>query len=465
MKPIRSIFVFLLCSAIAVPNAFAASVGIDSPTLKKLSGLKPDEQLRVPEFPLGSSRVGAVRLQRVKIYSDDARLFVIDANGKKEIPRSDHIFLRGVSEDKSAAVSMALNADGSFADGAGNGAEGSFVLHAQRQANGAALLSAQSIESALPPGFKFDFKCGNEQFTLTSQSQHDIAAQLQSATHPQPAVVDSTAVTLRYATVAVDTDSLFMSRLFSNNPTSATNWIASMFNTMNTMYENDLQVHLLIGTTILRTSSASDPYTSFTPGASTSELSFFGNYWETNESSVYRSFAILLSGQIASTSNSCSASGIAWIDAYCNKGQPNGGTGQTFGSYSVNQVCTSIGIDPSGTFNARIVGHELGHNFGADHTHCTDISNGNSPVSTGTIDQCYAGESGRGCYGGALTCPTGGKGTIMSYCNVGACSGTQNLLQFHATQINDVLLPDIAAHTPSCLSTTIDEIFANGFEP
>lgn len=51
----------------------------------------------------------------------------------------------------------------------------------------------------------------------------------------------------------------------------------------------------------------------------------------------------------------------------------------------------------------------------------------------------------------------------MSYCNMGVCGAVQNLLQFHPTQINDVLLPEIAANTPSCLK--LDDIFKNGFEP
>ncbi len=365
-----------------------------------------------------------------------------------------------MSDDGRTVVSVSLERDGRFAEGSGSGPDGAFVLGARTNANGAITLTAQAIESALPPGFTIDFKCGNENLALASHVQDSLADQLRVAT--SPSLPNATAATLRYATVAIDTDSLFMSRLFSNDTTAATNWIASMFNSINTMYERDLQVHLQVGTVILRTSSATDPYTSFTPGATSSELSFFGNYWQTHEGSVPRAFAALLSGQESSTQNSCSASGIAWIDAYCNKGQANGG--QTFGSYSVNQVCTSIGIDPTGTFNARIVGHEIGHNFGAYHTHCTDVSNGNAPVDTNTIDTCYAGEAGLGCYAGATSCPAAMSGTIMSYCNIGACAGSQNQLQFHPTQINDVLKPAINANTPGCLTTTADEIFADGFE-
>ncbi len=447
----------------AASCANAASVAIDRPTLKKLASLKTGEEQRIAQFPVGGSTITAVRLRPTQIYSDDAKIIVVSAKGTQELPRSRRIFLQGMTEDGTSRIAVSLDSDGTFADGAGTAPDGSFVLIGKSDASGSLTLTAQSVESALPPGFNFNFKCGNEEISLTSSAPTDVASQLQRAIDASSTAPAATTATLRYATVAIDTDSLFMSRLFSNNTTSATNWIASMFNTMNTMYEPNLQVHLEQGTTILRTSSSNDPYTGFSIGsADSTKLNFFGNFWKTNEASVQRSFATLLSGVIASTPNSCSASGIAWIDAYCNKGQVQGA--QTFGSYSVNEVCTSIGIDPNGTFNARLVGHELGHNFGADHTHCTSATDGSSPVATNTIDQCYNGESGRGCYAGTQICPAGGKGTIMSYCNIGACTGTQNLLQFASVQINDVLLPEVAANTPSCLSTTADEIFANGFE-
>lgn len=443
-----------LILVVVAPSAFAAATAISQAQLKSLATLQPGQEQRVENFPVGASRSVSIRLRPVQIYSSDARIYVIDAAGKHEIPRSSRIFLRGRSDDGGASVAMSLNADGTFGGGAGNGPDGQFVLRADRSTSGAITLSAQAVESALPAGFQFNFKCGDEDIPLVSRSHDSVEAQLARATNPAINAVIPDATSLRSATVAIDTDSLFMSRLFSNSTTSATNWIAGMFNTMNTMYENDLQVQLLIGTTILRTNAATDPYAGFAQGAADgTKLNFFANYWQTNESSVPRAFATLLSGLNTSTANSCSASGIAEIDAYCNTGF----------SYSVNEVCTSINIDPNGAFDATIVGHELGHNFGAFHTHCTDVSNGDAPVATNTIDTCVNTEKNSGCYGGATTsCPAGGRGTIMSYCNMGVCGGVQNLLQFHPTQINDVLLPKIAANTPSCLS--IDDIFKNGFE-
>lgn len=245
-----------------------------------------------------------------------------------------------------------------------------------------------------------------------------------------------------------------MSVRFGNDTTAATNWIADLFATMNVMYENDLDVQLVQGTTYLRTGS--DPYTQNDSPASQADLTEFGSYWQAHYAAVPRAFAMLLSGK---SSSGNSASGIAWINAYCHS-QSQGG------SYSVNQIFTNAQVGVA--FSARIVGHELGHNFGAYHTHCTNIATGGAPTASNTIDQCYRAESG--CYSGAVSCPVAGPGhplgTLMSYCNTGAPNGAncgQNVLQFHPTQVG-TLSALVAQHTPSCLSASADLIFANGFD-
>jgi hypothetical protein len=188
-------------------------------------------------------------------------------------------------------------------------------------------------------------------------------------------------------------------------------------------------------------------------------LNNFGNYWAANESGVSRAFAVLLSGLGPCSGGGCSASGIAWIDSYCQK--PSAG-----GSYALVQVFSSLSIDPNGSAAAGLYDHELGHNFGADHTHCTDLTTGQWAVATNTIDTCYNGEAASGCYGGASTsCPASGVGTIMSYCHIKGCGA--NTKAFHTTQINAAapwgLLSRINAAPAGCLNTT-DDIFYDGFE-
>lgn len=260
---------------------------------------------------------------------------------------------------------------------------------------------------------------------------------------------DSPLTAPRVAVIAVDTDNELLSARFANNTANATSWIADLFGAMNVMYRRDLNVVLQHGTTYLRT--ATDPYTATETPAGTTDLDEFGTYWHSHYANVPRTFAMLLSGKSSSQN---SASGIAWVNAYCS----------TQVGYSVTQVFRNPQIALS--YSALIVGHELGHNFGAYHTHCTNAASGIAPTATNTIDKCYSAEAG--CYSGPTRCPVSGPGapagTVMSYCNINGCgSAGQNVLQFHPAQIT-VLSVLVAQNTPSCLAPSVDAIFRNSFD-
>jgi len=192
--------------------------------------------------------------------------------------------------------------------------------------SGRSTLSAESLQSSLPHDFKYDMRCGNDGQAMELPALDDLARRIGGQTSTTTAT-DAASQALRFATVAIDTDNPFMLKLFNNNATSATNWIASMVNVMNTMYERDLLVRLYVGTSYYQT-SASDPYTSMksadtVPDPMKSNLDIFSLYWKNNHpaDSPTRAFAILLSGLLPSTQNSCSASGIAWVNLYCKTGR------------------------------------------------------------------------------------------------------------------------------------------------
>jgi hypothetical protein len=277
--------------------------------------------------------------------------------------------------------------------------------------------------------------------------------------------------TLLEARVAVDTDFELLNLKFAGNTTNANNYIAALFAGMNTMYERDLGVRLVIGDVFLRT-GAGDPYTTTSADQTTEQLNEFGEYWRTNQGGIDRAFAMQLSGK---SGNANQASGIAWVLAnhnYCaEKGTLfNAGT-LTFGHYSVTRVFRYGGATAAD--DVSVIGHELGHNFGADHTHCTDrdeITAGLQP-----IDQCYNNEAE--CYSGAVSCPTelpahGEKGTVMSYCHFGGPNGADCgpvVQEFHP--VHEVLLGErvianagFACLTPASAGADPDLLFENGFE-
>jgi hypothetical protein len=415
-----------------------------------LAALLVGDSLAIDDFPDGYGGRTSLRFTRIDVYAAGARLVVQGPDGEHAMPRSPRI--EAIGRDAGDQVRAHLAFDPGFRNvtGSGSGPSGAFAISARSDAKGTRLV-VQPADEALPKG-------------VVPQVLPDDGSVMGLGTPPDPLPLSSgngIAGTLpRGALIAVDVDRELLVNRFggtgASNVAAATNWIADLFAVMNVMYVRDLNVMLLQGTTIFRTGAT--PYAIAPDAAANStDLNNFGNYWQANHAAVDRDFTMLLSGRMT---GGFSASGIAWINSYCNK-NGNGG------SYSVNKVFTSSQVPVD--LSARIVGHELGHNFGAAHTHCTSAANGaNWPVSSNTIDVCYKGEAASGCYGGPVSCPaTGsGHGTLMSYCNTSAPNGAacgQNDLVFHPAQIS-TLLGYIASHTPACLSATADPIFRNGFD-
>src|SRR5690606_25795906 len=237
----------------------------------------------------------------------------------------------------------------------------------------------------------------------------------------------------RRARVAMDTHNEFMSLKFSNNTPNATNYIASPMAAMSELEERDAgegrrSGQLQLGDVVLRPSTPPDPYNSTPSTPQLEQLSEFAREWMDHQGSIQRAFAMLLSGKSNSPN---SAAGIAWLvttGSYCAaKGQVQGAN--VFGHYSANRVFRFAGNTVPN--DAPLVAHELGHNFGISHTHCTNGS-GEFPRCSSTLDQCFSGE--QQCYSGPTSCPAGGQGSLMSYCHLGACGGG-NLTTFHPVQV------------------------------
>jgi hypothetical protein len=446
----RTLLMFALC--IASAQAWAGHrLPLQPIRIDELAALRVGARIAIDDFPDGHGNRSRIEFRRIDVYARDARLVAIGPDGEHELPRSARIELIGY--DASGQVRAQLGFDPGFRNvvGAGSSASGAFAISAQDTPDGKRLV-VKTAEEALPSGIPPQV-IPTDDGVPSGRALPDTLSQALSGQQSNGV--------LRAALVAVDVDHELLVNRFggtgAGNLTAATNWIADLFATMNVMYERDLDVTLQQGTTRFRTGTT--PYAiSANAAASNADLNNFGTWWQNNEAAVQRDFTVLLSGRESSSqSPGFSASGIAWLNAYCVT-QSNGG------SYSVNKVFTSANVAVE--YSARIVGHELGHNFGASHTHCTNLATGSYPTASNTIDVCFKGEAGAGCYGGAVSCPAGGTGTLMSYCNTSAPSGAncgQNQLLFHPTQITTVKAL-VASHTPACLSTLSDVIFADGFD-
>lgn len=437
----RRLLAFALAS-VALTASAADTLTLEAAPAARLSTLPAGSELVLEGVPDGHGGRADLRFERIEVYAAGARVIRIDAAGEHELPRSRRV--HWIGRDGAGTVRGSLSFDPGLDRVAGSGYSpaGAFAWSGQRDGD-RLRLQARPLASVLPAGVVPQVVPGED--GLDSGRPFPDALSLALAGQVP-------AGSPRAAVVAIDTDNEFLSRRFGNDASAASDWIGDLFATMNAMYVSDLNLSLQQGTTYLRT--APDPYTVTTTPAGSSNLNEFGSYWQANYSGVARSFAALLSGK---SSSGNSASGIAWINSYCQ-------TQSQGGSYSVNQIFTNAQVPV--VYSARIVAHELGHNFGAFHTHCTNTTSGAAPTASNTIDRCYSGESG--CYSGATSCPATGPGapagTVMSYCSLIGCgNGGQNVLQFHPTQIA-TLSALIAQHTPSCIAASADEIFSNGFD-
>ena len=209
------------------------------------------------------------------------------------------------------------------------------------------------------------------------------------------------------ATLAFEIDHKLFSQAFSDSAEAVDTYLAELVSYMNVTYEEEINTRLLIGDVILYTSS-NNPYASSDPGSRLSEMK---SYWPQNYDSIERALVVgLMQGM----------SGMAYVNALCNDSQ----------GYSASGV-TGVASADGAHLNqdTLIVAHELGHNFGSDHTHCY----GNLEGNENPVDGCFSGESGNAwvgntCFSGEAGLPgvgslSGGtagaqNGTIMSYCHI-----------------------------------------------
>ncbi len=400
----------------------------------------PEETVQVAGWPVAPGVRADVRLTRFEIYAPGAKIWKVEGERRTEVPRSRTAFFRGMAEnDPDVRVFVAVDPDTRRFEGLAVSSEGSYEIRPFGKAGRGHLVTVP--EYFFPENGKpqpLSWACGQSGAPLDFLEDKPAAL-------PEGSTVDSpfgtVIASLHNVTVAVDTDNELMQLKFSDNTTNATNYVAALIAAMNVIYVRDLNIQLLQGETLLRVSTAPDPYTVTGSGASSAQLSEFSNYWSANYGGLSRGLAMLLSGKSSSPNSS---SGIAWVPGLCS----------TSTGYSFSQVFLFAGS--TGSTDAFVVGHEIGHNFSSPHTHCY------SP----TIDNCYNLQAG--CYAGATSCPapttingvTNVKGTLMSYCHLlGGCAAANVFHSRSVDLITNYIVPRIGVCVfPAASAPTISVV-------
>lgn len=411
----------------------AEIVHLDEGLAPSLLKVKLEESVRIPDWPIAPDRRAEVRLTRREIYARGARVFSVEAQGPREVPRSRRVFLWGeATGEDDTRVMVSIDPADRMIRGFSLTHEG---IHELRPLGGRSGRSARQHLVAPPDVFLDDrtaeavetqARCDQEHSAVPSFLQQSMVTDESDSRFLGGAITS-----LHTITVAVETDNELLSLKFSNNTTSASNYLAELFAAMNVIYERDLKIRLLQGTTFLRPSTTADPYNQPVSASTYDKLLEFGNYWRATYGGVTRGLAMMLSGKQSSNNSS---SGIAWLNGLCS----------TSYGYSFSQVFKFAGATAAN--DTLVVAHEIGHNFGSPHTHCY------SPP----IDNCYNGEGG--CYTGTRSCPAAQMmngvpnvtGTLMSYCHLSGISGCTSSKVFHPTSVS-LLNPKIDAKVGACI--------------
>ncbi len=396
----------------------ADRLALDPKVVAALLDVLPGESIRLLEWPLAPGLRADVLLTRQDVYASDAIVYRVEGEKWTAVPRSELVFLWGEAENgERTRVVVSADPETRTLHGYASTTDGWVEMRAVEDAPGEYLVAP--LRGFLGPlADRPAFTCGEQDLP---EAPPFAPSQTEAIT------------TLHKATLAVDTDNEFMLVKFADDTMSATNYIASLFALMTVIYERDLRVRLLQGTTFLRVSTMPDPYNAQSaPGAANiTQLAEFRNYWMANYPGVSRAAAMMLSGKQA---DAYAASGIAYVNSLC-----------SFTSgYSFSQVFKFPGSTASS--DTLVVAHENGHNFGSKHTHCY--------LNPTPIDMCYNQESG--CYSGPTSCPapqtingvTNVRGTLMSYCHT--LAGCSSSTVFHPRTVA-ILDPIVQSKVGVCV--------------
>ena len=227
--------------------------------------------------------------------------------------------------------------------------------------------------------------------------------------------------------VAIDID-FHTYGTFGNDCYPAVEWALAILAGVNTIYTESVDALINVQASYIHVWETTDPYDGITNDAN-SMLDTFRLEWQNNSNlaGVQRDLVHLLTRR-----ENTGTGGIAYLDVVCFPAYAAGFSSylQAGNTYDLNNYA----------WNLNVVGHELGHNFGSNHTHWCGWSNG-------PIDNCYDVE------GSCTNNPQAQVGTMMSYCH--AVAGGSVNLEFHPTVVAEAFVPTITSDG-SCFTTCVE---------
>ncbi len=353
----------------------------------------------VTGFALDERTCVELDLERFEVLTPDARIVLAGGSGLIELPRPDVVLLRGaVRGEPGSRVVLALSPYGS--QGYIECAQGRYIVSTAHGSTVIFDMDAQPVAAVAEP-----FICGVEELQARAGEFAGFRTRIEALAASAPQAVAVGGGCDAQAEVAIETDYEF-SQLFGGDPNAAGAYAVSLIAAVSEIFVQDVGVSLAVS--FLRLwEDDSDPWSA---ADALEQLFDFASFWAGNMNEVERDLAHFLSGR-----ELLNAGGVAFLPGLCTSGSAYGLSAHLDGFFP-----HPLEDNHPDNWDLVVVAHELGHNFGAPHTHAMKPP----------VDECASG-----------SCGNAAEGTIMSYCHT--CEGgIANIqLHFHEVTITDHLLP------------------------
>jgi len=319
-----------------------------------------DEPTTWRNVPIGRGGTVDVVLRPFEIFSPDARVVIGGEHGDTDIARPDVVLLKGTvngREDSSVFIGVSpMMTHGVIRIGATK----YFISSGPTNADHGVVVFDEADLPKDPDARTFT--CGADQI------QQPLALPVLPEMKGAGEVGQRGTFTCRSARVAVDTVWEHTRDLFGGDPHRAATYDTILFGAISEIYTRDLNLHIAVP--FLRVwATDNDPYN---PALNT-VLDQFRNHWSASMGSVQRTLAHILT-----TDGLNGAGGVAWLNVVCNTSYGYGASGYLGGSFPY-----PLQDGSGGNWDLVVTSHELGHNFGAVHTH-----DYNPPVDSCGLGNC-----------------------------------------------------------------------------
>lgn len=350
-------------------------------------------------------------LQRFELFSPTARVVVGTKDGDRTMADPEIVFLRGgVAGKPGSRVFLAVTPDS--ANGLVRWDDQTRVISSDPLDADAGIGVFDPTTSKASRLALAGAGCG----ALPIQSPHARAIEAlieQAAANPTETL--RLAASCRLVDIAVETDYEFTSESFGGDTVASAAYAATLLAAVSTIYQTEVGVQLRVS--YLRVWDQNiDPYET---NSAIELLYALREHWNTNMRHVHRNVTHLLSSRALD-----GAGGVAWLNALCESRES--GYGYGLSGYLSGMFPRPLqSYDPQ-NWDVVVVAHELGHNFGALHTH----------QMTPPVDRCGLNLADR--------CADAHLGSIMSYCH-SCTNGMANIgLSLHPRVVQERILPYLA---------------------